>query len=90
MRYPCEIPGKIRAPRGTGPTWFPCPYCEKIFGQNVILVRHIRRHTGEKPFKCSICQASFTRKSSLVSHRLSKHAGDITTVDDFMVPNTYT
>ncbi|XP_023290103.1 zinc finger protein 836 [Orussus abietinus] len=44
-----------------------CPLCEKEFPK-VSLRNHIRSHTGERPFPCSKCYASFSRRSGLNAH----------------------
>ncbi|KAG5265204.1 hypothetical protein AALO_G00262530 [Alosa alosa] len=50
-----------------------CPYCPYTSKQRGILKRHIRCHTGERPYPCHTCGKRFTRQEHLRSHALSVH-----------------
>ncbi|XP_035174021.1 zinc finger protein 236 isoform X5 [Oxyura jamaicensis] len=66
------LPGSIREENGI--RWHVCPYCSKEFKKPSDLVRHIRIHTHEKPFKCPQCFRAFAVKSTLTAH-IKTHTG---------------
>uniref|UniRef100_A0A8D3B377 Zinc finger and BTB domain-containing protein 8B n=1 Tax=Scophthalmus maximus TaxID=52904 RepID=A0A8D3B377_SCOMX len=50
-----------------------CPFCPYTAKQKGIMKRHIRCHTGERPFPCPMCGKRFTRQEHLRSHAFSVH-----------------
>ena len=47
---------------------FQCEYCNKCFSDFGSHKRHLRLHTGYKPFKCDKCDREFTRLDSYKNH----------------------
>lgn len=45
-----------------------CFFCQKTFTNVYNCRRHIRTHSGEKPFQCNVCGKKFSRQSTLNAH----------------------
>ena len=50
-----------------------CPFCQKIAKRIDYMQKHIRTHTGEKPFACTRCSYACTQKSNLNRHMRNDH-----------------
>lgn len=66
---PCKTPVHERP--------YPCPAegCDRRFSRSDELTRHVRIHTGHKPFQCRICMRSFSRSDHLTTH-IRTHTGE--------------
>lgn len=45
-----------------------CPFCTHTVKRRADLKRHLRCHTGERPYPCEACGKRFTRLEHLRSH----------------------
>ena len=52
---------------------FPCSHCGKMLATPESLKIHEREHTGERPFKCSVCGIGFTSQGRMAQHERGVH-----------------
>ncbi|XP_061646244.1 E3 SUMO-protein ligase EGR2a [Phyllopteryx taeniolatus] len=71
-KYPCR-PGKT--PVHQRPYACPADGCDRRFSRSDELSRHLRIHTGHKPFQCRICLRAFGRSDHLTTH-VRTHTGE--------------
>ncbi|KAG7242210.1 hypothetical protein INR49_024256 [Caranx melampygus] len=60
--------GEKKTPK---PGKYVCTYCGRPCAKPSVLQKHIRSHTGERPYPCAPCGFSFKTKSNLYKHRKS-------------------
>nr|XP_015203941.1 PREDICTED: transcription factor HIVEP3 [Lepisosteus oculatus] len=63
------VPRRERKPQKPGK--YVCQYCGRPCAKPSVLQKHIRSHTGERPYPCVPCGFSFKTKSNLYKHRKS-------------------
>ncbi|XP_068240487.1 longitudinals lacking protein, isoforms H/M/V-like isoform X23 [Palaemon carinicauda] len=52
-----------------------CGLCGRVCGSYIDLTRHIRTHTGEKPFQCPYCSYRAAHSSNVRRHVRTQHQG---------------
>ncbi|XP_063307793.1 zinc finger protein 40 isoform X1 [Pelobates fuscus] len=65
----CNIVLKEQKPKKQGK--YICEYCNRACAKPSVLLKHIRSHTGERPYPCVTCGFSFKTKSNLYKHKKS-------------------
>uniref|UniRef100_A0A8D8X5Y4 Zinc finger protein 64 homolog, isoforms 1 and 2 n=1 Tax=Cacopsylla melanoneura TaxID=428564 RepID=A0A8D8X5Y4_9HEMI len=55
---------------------FVCLMCSYHTINSEHFKRHVRKHTGDKPFKCKFCNFRSSRKDTTVQHVRIKHGSD--------------
>ena len=57
------------------PSGFTCVQCGHVVHRSQLL-RHVRMHTADRPFKCEVCKRAFRQKSNLIVH-MRMHTGEL-------------
>eukprot|EP00753_Platysulcus_tardus_P007977 PLAT15548.5.p1 GENE.PLAT15548.5~~PLAT15548.5.p1 ORF type:complete len:403 (-),score=76.72 PLAT15548.5:34-1242(-) len=67
-----------KSAHGINKFFFKCPFegCGALYGSAYGLKRHHRRHTGERPYLCETCGATFAMQQDRKLHIIRMHMAD--------------
>uniref|UniRef100_A0A3P9KDS2 C2H2-type domain-containing protein n=1 Tax=Oryzias latipes TaxID=8090 RepID=A0A3P9KDS2_ORYLA len=72
---PAQNPASPAAARPKSAGKHVCPHCGRDCMKPSVLEKHLRCHTGERPYPCTTCGVSFKTQSNLYKHkRTQAHA----------------
>ncbi|VDN30156.1 unnamed protein product [Gongylonema pulchrum] len=69
-----KCPSRLLKPHER-PYMCPIENCDRRFARSDEMTRHVRIHTGQKPFQCRICMRAFSRSDHLTTH-VRTHTGE--------------
>lgn len=58
---------------GSLPLQHQCLICSYKSYHRTTMKRHVKVHTGERPFKCAVCGKRFIQNADLKKHVVSQH-----------------
>ena len=64
----CDSSASLRMHKQSRSRSWKCHFCDKAFSRKCVLVVHERRHTGDRPVVCPVCQHTFTDRSIMRKH----------------------
>lgn len=70
-----QLAKRSKTPPSERPYGCPVETCPRRFSRSDELTRHMRTHTGQKPFQCRICMRNFSRSDHLTTH-IRTHTGE--------------
>ena len=73
----CSYPrGVVESVGGLASSKWQCQLCGKPSASRANLDKHMRVHTGERPFSCRVCKKRFNDKSAIFRHLRNVHHVD--------------
>jgi len=70
-----SVNGSLDAPV-TSKSGCTCPLCGLVISHSNNMSRHMRTHTGAKPYQCIHCEKAFSQSNDLKKHMRAKHYVD--------------
>lgn len=68
-----EVSHEMNLEPGAGGQVYGCNYCGRSFVRKWVLTRHLRIHTGEKPYQCSFCPFRSAQRYNIILHMDKRH-----------------